>query len=78
MPETLTPPRRPKIFLQGQVLIPDWVEDLDSFRRWRLSENAPDKGEIAFWVSSKVVGKKFQLQKSDPMGHPQFMVAVAD
>ena len=48
MPETLTTSRRPKIFLQGEVLIPDWVEDLESFRRWRLSENAPDKGEIAF------------------------------
>src|SRR5262249_21698388 len=24
------------------------VEDLDSFRRWRLSEEAPDRGEIAF------------------------------
>jgi Uma2 family endonuclease len=48
MRETLITPRRPKIFLQGEVLIPDWVEDLDSFRRWRLSESAPDKGEIAF------------------------------
>jgi len=48
MSETLTTPRRLKVFVQGQVLIPDWVEDLDSFRRWRLSENAPDKGAIAF------------------------------
>ena len=49
MPETLTMPRRRlKVFVQGEVVIPDWVEDLDSFRRWRLSEEAPDRGEIAF------------------------------
>jgi Uma2 family endonuclease len=49
MSETLTLPRRRlKVFIQGQVVIPDWVEDLDSFRRWRLSEDAPAKGEFAF------------------------------
>jgi Uma2 family endonuclease len=40
--------RRLKVFIQGQVVIPDWVEDLESFRRWRLSDEAPDQGEIAF------------------------------
>jgi Uma2 family endonuclease len=31
------------------------------------------------WIASKVFGKKFQLQKkSDPLGHPQFVVLVAD
>jgi Uma2 family endonuclease len=44
----VVPPKRLKIFLQGAIVIPDWVEDLSSFRRWRLSEGAPDKGEIAF------------------------------
>ena len=49
MSETMTMPRRRlKVFIQGQVVIPDWVEDLDSFRRWRLSAEAPDRGEIAF------------------------------
>lgn len=49
MPETLTMPRRRlKVVVQGQIVIPDWVDDLDSFRRWRLSKDAPDKGEIAF------------------------------
>jgi len=49
MSETLTMPRRRlEVIVQGQVVIPDWVEDLDSFRRWRLSEAAPDKGEIAY------------------------------
>src|SRR5262249_35697676 len=42
------PPRRLKVIVQGQVVIPEWVEDLDSFRRWRLSDDAPEKGEIAF------------------------------
>ncbi|HVC95033.1 MAG TPA: Uma2 family endonuclease [Pirellulales bacterium] len=45
---TITPPRRLKVFLQGMIVIPDWVDDLDSFCRWRLSDDAPEKGEIAF------------------------------
>ena len=32
-----TPGHRLKVYLQGQVVIPDWVEDLESFRRWRIS-----------------------------------------
>ncbi len=47
-PTTTSSPRRLKVFLQGQVVIPDWVDDLDSFCNWRLSANAPEKGEIAF------------------------------
>jgi Uma2 family endonuclease len=48
MSATLAEPRRPEVFEQGQFIIPRWVEDLESFRRWRLSEDAPDQGEIAF------------------------------
>lgn len=48
MSATLAAPKRPEIIVQGQFVIPRWVEDLDSFRRWRLSEHAPDTGEIAF------------------------------
>jgi Uma2 family endonuclease len=49
MSATLTrAPRRPEVFVQGQVIIPAWVEDFESYRRWRLSEDAPDNGEIAF------------------------------
>jgi Uma2 family endonuclease len=40
--------RRLKVFVQGQVIIPDWVEDLESFRRWHLSDDAPERGEFAF------------------------------
>src|SRR4051794_7080761 len=43
-----TPARRLKVFLQGQIIIPDWVDDLDSFCHWRLSDNAREQGEIAF------------------------------
>jgi Uma2 family endonuclease len=29
------------------------------------------------WIASRVFGKKFQLQKkSDPLGHPQFLVLI--
>jgi Uma2 family endonuclease len=46
---TIAPPqRRLKLFIQGQVVIPEWVADLDSFCRWRLSEHAPTQGEFAF------------------------------
>jgi Uma2 family endonuclease len=45
---TATPPKRLKVFVQGQVVIPNWVDDLDSFCRWRLSEDTPAHGEIAF------------------------------
>src|ERR1700680_3119320 len=41
-------PKRPEVIVQGQFVIPRWVEDLESFRRWRLSEDAPDTGAIAF------------------------------
>jgi len=37
-----------KVFVQGRIVIPDWVDDLDTFCRWRLSEDAPEQGELAF------------------------------
>lgn len=63
MSAALSKPRqRLKVFVQGQVLIPDWVEDLDSFRRWRLAEESRESGEFAFldsylWVD--VVREEF-------------------
>jgi len=49
MPAILTiPARRLKVFLQGQVVLPEWVDDLDSFCQWRLSGDSPRTGEIAF------------------------------
>jgi Uma2 family endonuclease len=45
---TAVPPRRLKVFVQGQIVIPDWVDDLDSYCRWRLSKDAPEHGEMAF------------------------------
>lgn len=49
MPATLaSTPRRLKVFLQGQIVIPDWVDDLDSYCHWRLSEDGLAQGEIAF------------------------------
>jgi Uma2 family endonuclease len=49
MPATVaTPPRRLKVFLQGQVVIPEWVSDLDSFCAWRLADESPSCGEFAY------------------------------
>lgn len=45
---TLALPKRPEVIMQGRWVIPHWVEDLESFRRWRLSEDAPQQGEIAY------------------------------
>ena len=36
------------IFETGQVTIPEWVEDLESFRRWSDDDAVPEKGRIAF------------------------------
>jgi Uma2 family endonuclease len=36
------------VFVQGRIVIPEWVDDLDSFSAWRLSGAAPEQGEIAF------------------------------
>lgn len=49
---TPTVTRRLKVFVQGEVVIPAWVDDLDSFCAWRLSEESPERGEIAFLDSA--------------------------
>jgi Uma2 family endonuclease len=41
-------PRRLKVVIQGQLVIPDWVDDLDSFCDWRVGEGCTQPGEIAF------------------------------
>lgn len=48
MSAILAVPKRPEVFVQGQFIIPRWVEDLESFRRWRFSDDAPQQGELAF------------------------------
>src|SRR5437764_4915079 len=37
-----------EILIGGGIRVPSWVQDLDSFRRWTLSEEFPEEGEIAF------------------------------
>jgi Uma2 family endonuclease len=54
-----TPPRKLDLLLQGEVVIPAWVDDLESYCRWRLSDEAPTHGEIAFldtgiWVDLRM------------------------
>lgn len=34
------------MFLQGQVVIPEWVDDLDSFCEWRLADDSPTNHKI--------------------------------
>jgi Uma2 family endonuclease len=45
---TASPTRRLEVFVQGQIIIPAWVDDLDSFCQWRLAAEVPQRGEIAF------------------------------
>jgi Uma2 family endonuclease len=45
---TVTAPRQHGIIIEGKVVIPRWVDDLASFRAWRLSDNAPTSGEVAY------------------------------
>lgn len=40
--------RRADIIVNGNVLIPSWVKDLDSFRRWAFSDDFPERGRFSF------------------------------
>jgi Uma2 family endonuclease len=49
MAAAIAPPkRRLKVFVQGQIVIPNWVDDLDTFCDWRLTADGPQHGEVAF------------------------------
>lgn len=37
-----------EIVVSGAIRVPIWVQDLDSFRRWCLSEDFPEEGNISF------------------------------
>ena len=37
-----------EIVFSGAIRVPFSVQDLDSFRRWCLSDEFPDQGEIEF------------------------------
>jgi Uma2 family endonuclease len=37
-----------EIVLAGTIRVPVWVQDIESFRRWSLSAEFPDQGEISF------------------------------
>jgi Uma2 family endonuclease len=39
---------RPPIYIEEEVLIPDWVVDLESFRRWARSDDFPSSGWYSF------------------------------
>jgi Uma2 family endonuclease len=57
--QTLTAPRRQGIIIEGKVVIPPWVDDLASFRVWRLSADAPTTGDLAYlgsdiWVDLSI------------------------
>jgi len=45
---TLAAPRQRGIIIEGKVVIPSWVDDLASFRAWRVSADAPTSGEVAY------------------------------
>jgi len=60
-----------------------WLVDVrDGAMSFEILQRTPE-GYVAVplvdgWVASKVLGKRFQLQrKNDPLGHPQFVVGVS-
>ena len=55
------------------VEVPDWVVDLESFRRWADDDAFPEKGRISYlrdavWVGSPLFGQ--------PPGGSQWLCAV--
>jgi len=40
-------------FERNRVKIPDWVVDLESFRRWADADDFPKSGRI-FWLNGEV------------------------
>lgn len=44
---------RPSIVIQDEGVIPCWVVDLESFRRWSLSDDFPETGRYA-WIDGDV------------------------
>src|SRR5216683_5438471 len=47
------------VVVEENVLVPDWVKDLESFRRWYLSADFPDSGVISYiqkevWLDLKM------------------------
>ncbi len=45
---TVASPRQRGIIIEGKVVIPSWVDDLASFRAWRVSADAPTTGDVAY------------------------------
>ena len=41
------------IFEAGQIRVPEWVVDIDSFRRWVDQDDFPEQGRI-WWLQGKV------------------------
>lgn len=38
----------PAVFIESDVFIPEWVKSLNSFRRWRESDDFPEEGRIDY------------------------------
>jgi Uma2 family endonuclease len=55
------------------VSIPDWVEDLDSFRRWARSEEFPDEGRVCYLQGEVWV----DISKEQAFSHNQVKNAYA-
>ncbi len=47
------------VVIEETVRVPDWVKNLESFRRWYLSDDFPDSGVISYiqkevWLDLKM------------------------
>jgi Uma2 family endonuclease len=41
-------PQRPDVFVTDNIVVPGWIVDLESFRRWATSESYPHAGWVSF------------------------------
>ena len=47
-PSISAPPQRANVVVSERIIIPGWVDDLDAYRRWAVSDEFPQTGWISF------------------------------
>jgi Uma2 family endonuclease len=70
------------LYLKGEVRVPGWVADLESFRRWYNSDDFPEQGRIdyiqgAVWVDMSMEQVFTHVQVKTAMTSVLFAVAEA-
>ncbi|HTU91995.1 MAG TPA: Uma2 family endonuclease [Gemmataceae bacterium] len=64
------------IVIAGQVRIPSWVNDLESFRRWSQSRDYPERGWMSFLNGEIWVDMSMEQLSTDNQVKTQFAVVL--